>query len=80
MSCVDISERLREIKQSFRLMMNGVASQSMREKGLDYKLNWGAPFTSLKEKAEEIGKDYDLSIALWKEDIRECYVMVMIIQ
>jgi 3-methyladenine DNA glycosylase AlkD len=79
MSCVDISERLREIKQSFRLMMNGVASQSMREKGLDYKLNWGAPFTSLKEKAEEIGKDYDLSIALWKEDIRECKILATLI-
>lgn len=37
----DIKEKLKEIKQSFRLMMNGPASQSMRNKGLAYKLNWG---------------------------------------
>ena len=32
-------EKLMQIKQSFRLLMNGVASQSMREKGLSYKIN-----------------------------------------
>ena len=38
----DINEQLKEIKRSFRLMMNGVAAQSMRDKGLDYHGNWGA--------------------------------------
>ena len=38
----DTNEQLKEIKRSFRLMMNGVAAQSMRDKGLDYHVNWGA--------------------------------------
>ena len=37
----DVSIKILEIKKSFHLRMNGVASQSMREKGLDYKINWG---------------------------------------
>ena len=36
---MDNNEKLKAIKRSFRLFMNGVTSQSMREKGLDYKIN-----------------------------------------
>ena len=32
---------IREIKSKFRLFMNGVISQSLREKGLQYRLIFG---------------------------------------
>lgn len=80
-----IEERVKEIKQSFRQMMDGAVAQSMREKGAHYKLNWGATLPRLREKAEEIkrlppsGEDgrwlYHLAIALWKEDVRECKIL-----
>ena len=38
---MDVKEQLKDIKTQLRLSMNGVVSQSMREKGLDYKLNFG---------------------------------------
>lgn len=60
-------------------MMNGPASRSMREKGLDYRLNWGVSFTDLKQMAGEIGKDYNLAIELWKEDIRECKILATLL-
>lgn len=75
----DINERLKAIKQSFRFMMNGPASQSMREKGLDYHLNWGVPLPALKQKAKEMGQDYDLAVALWKENIRECKILATLV-
>lgn len=75
----EINEKVKEIKRSFRLMMDGVASQSMREKGLNYHVNWGASIPMLKQKAAEIGKDYDLSIALWKENVRECKILATMI-
>lgn len=68
-----------EIKRSFRLLMNGPVSQSMREKGMDYKLNWGVSLPHLQEMALEYGKDRDLAIALWKEDIRECKILATLI-
>lgn len=74
-----VNDKLKKIKQSFRLMMNGPGAQSMRGKGLDYKLNWGVPVTSLKAMAKEYGKDYDLAIALFKEDIRECKILATMI-
>ena len=68
-------EKLKKIKQSFRLMMNGVASRSMRDKGADYKINWGVGLPDLQQMALEYGKDYELAIELWKEDIRECKIL-----
>lgn len=56
-------------------MMNGEASRSMRDKGLEYHLNWGVPFIQLKTMAKEQGQDYALAIELWKEDIRECKIL-----
>ena len=74
-----LNERVKEIKRSFRLMMDGVASQSMREKGLNYHVNWGASLPMLKQKAAELGKDYDLAIALWKENVRECKILATLL-
>ena len=70
-----IEEQVKDIKQSFRQMMDGAVAQSMRNKGVDYRLNWGATLPRLREKADEMGKDYDLAIALWKEDVRECKIL-----
>ena len=76
---MDIQQQVKEIKQSFRQMMDGTVAKSMREKGLDYKLNWGATLPRLREKAVEIGKNYDLAIALWKENVRECKILATMI-
>ena len=70
-----IQEQVKEIKQSFRQLMDGATSQSMRDKGVQYKLNWGASIPMLREKAEELGQNYDLAIALWKENVRECKIL-----
>ena len=75
----DTKQKLQEVKRSFRGMMNGVASQSMRNKGVSYKLNWGVPLMELRELATEYGKDYDLALALWDEDIRECKILAGLI-
>ena len=76
---MDTKERVREIKQTLRQLMDGQTAQSMRDKGVDYKLNWGASIPMLREKAEEIGKDYDLAIELWKADVRECKILATMV-
>lgn len=102
---MSINETIKEIKQSFRLMMDGAVAQSMRDKGLDYHLNWGVTIPRLQEKADEIkslaaaenrvplspsasdrvhpcssvpkkiSSLYSLSIALYKENVRECKIL-----
>ncbi len=68
-------ERVKIIKQSFRPLMDGAVAQSMRDKGVDYHLNWGVTLPRLREMADETGPDYDLAIALWKENVRECKIL-----
>lgn len=67
----NMHEQLRGIKQQLRTMMNGPVSQSMREKGLTYKLNFGVELPRLRELADGLPHTYELAAALWKEDIRE---------
>jgi hypothetical protein len=75
----DIQEQIKEIKRSFRTLMDGATATSMRQKGLDYKLNWGVTLPRLKEMAVEIGQNYTLAIELWKENVRECKILATMI-
>lgn len=67
-----LHQRLKDIKTQLRLSMNGAVSQSMREKGLVYKLNFGVELPRIKGIAAGYEKDHSLAQSLWKEDIREC--------
>ena len=51
----NIREQIREIKQQLRSLMNGAASASMREKGLNYKVNFGVELPRLKQLAAGYG-------------------------
>lgn len=77
---METQETIREIKKQFRLFMNGVVSQSMRDKGLDYKLNFGIELPRLKEIAAKFEKNHDVAQALWKENIRECKILAGLLQ
>ena len=59
--------------------MNGAASNSMKEAGIGYKLNFGVGIPELKQIASETGKDAELAAALWKEDIRECRILAALV-
>ena len=77
---MNLHEQLKDIKTQLRLSMNGVVSQSMREKGLVYKLNFGVELPRIKAIASGYAKDHTLAQALWKEDIRECKIMAGLLQ
>ena len=77
---MDLKEQLKDIKTQLRLSMNGAVSQSMREKGLVYKLNFGGELPRIKMIAARYEKNHDLAQALWKEDIRECKILAGLLQ
>lgn len=77
---MDLHEQLKDIKTQLRLSMNGAVSQSMREKGLVYKLNFGVELPRIKGIAAAYEKNHTLAQALWKEDIRECKILAGLLQ
>lgn len=77
---MELHEKIKDIKTQLRLSMNGAVSQSMREKGLVYKLNFGVELPRIKSIAASYEKEHALAQALWKEDIRECKIMAGLLQ
>lgn len=66
-----MNEQIREIRRLLRATMNGPVSHSMRQQGLNYRVNFGVDQPRLLEIAATLPHDTDLAIALWKEDTRE---------
>lgn len=54
---MDIKEQLKDIKTQLRLSMNGVVSHSMREKGLNYKLNFGVELPRIKVDCRHVREE-----------------------
>ena len=73
-TAMEATELLKEIQTQLRLSMIVAVSQSMREIGLVYKLNFGVELPRIKSIAAAYEKDHALAQALWKEDIRECKI------
>ena len=59
--------------------MNGVTAQSLRDKGLDYHLNWGASLGHLREMACDYEPSHELAMALWQENVRECKILATLL-
>ena len=72
---METHEIVKDIKNRFRLFMNGPASKSMRDKGFDYKVNWGIELPRLKEIASQYNKNFKVAEELWKDNVRECKIL-----
>jgi len=74
-----LDDTLREIKRDCTAAMNGVISQSMRDYGLDYKLNFGLRALQIKALADKYGKSAELAERLWTEKTRELLILATLI-
>lgn len=74
-----MEEIIRSIKRDCRLAMNGVVSTSMREYGLDYKLNFGLVNQQIKAIADKYGPSAPLADRLWQETTRELKLLATLI-
>ena len=76
----EIQDLIRRIKTDFRLSMNGIASKTMRESGLNYKLNFGIELPRLRQIADDYEPSHDLAQELWKDDVRESKILATMLQ
>ena len=70
-----MDELIRNIRTDLRLTMNGVVSSSMRDKGVDYKMNFGVDIPRLKGIAEKYESSAALAQELWRLDVRELKIL-----
>lgn len=74
-----MNDILRKIRTDLRLSMNGVVSQSMREKGMDYKLNFGVDIPRLRKMAERYDASRELASLLWQQETRELKILATLL-
>ena len=75
----NIKQTANDIRLQFRTLMNGVASQSMRNKGAQYHINWGIQLPQLQQLAANYEKNAQLAVTLWKDDVRESKIMATLL-
>ena len=73
----NMQDCIRAIKKDLRLSMNGVVSTLQRNQGLNYKINFGVEIPRLKGIAAKYGKDRELAMTLWNDNIRECKMLAI---
>lgn len=74
-----MQETIQQIRKQLRLAMNGVVSSSMRDKGMDYKMNFGVSVPKIKEIASQYEPSESLASLLWEQDVRELKIMATLL-
>jgi len=75
----NIEETIQEIRHALRRNMSGPTAQAMRDRGVDYKINWGVPFYQLKAIAADYQQDLQLANALWSHPVREMRILALLL-
>lgn len=76
----DMDDILKDIRKRCRFAMNGVASASMRNRGLNYKLNFGVSIQKIKEIGGRYDPSKELAERLWSEDgTRELKILATVL-
>ncbi|GAF01639.1 DNA alkylation repair protein [Saccharicrinis fermentans] len=75
----DTSNKVDEIIRRLKKLMDGDVSSQMKERGLDYQLNYGASILWLRKVAKEYGGDNKLADRLWSREVRETMILATMI-
>lgn len=79
MTAKEAEEATAQLKREFRSMMNGVASASMRQKGMDYAVNFGVESVRIAGLAKQTPHDAALARTLWMQRVRECRLLATMV-
>jgi len=71
----EITEQVNKIKRIIRGSMNGITVESMTQKGIHYKANFGVALPRLREIASQYEPNMQLATQLWFLEMRESMII-----
>lgn len=71
----ETEKKYREILAWINAHKNGDVSRLMKQKGLDYKMNWGVSLVELRQFAQNFEKNHLLALKLWNKQWRETMIL-----
>lgn len=69
-----------DILHYIRHHQDGDVVEKMNKSGIQYNMNYGLSYHLLNQKAKSIGRNHELAVMLWKENIRECRLLYMMLE
>jgi hypothetical protein len=76
----DIEKVFQDILRKIKLMQNGVVSDSMKERGINYKINYGVSVVALSRLALSYEKNHLLALKLWNKKWRETMILATMLE
>ena len=74
-----IEQQFQQILIRIRLAKNGIVVEQMKERGLQYKVNWGVSITELRVIAAQFKPNHILALKLWNKQWRESMILAAMI-
>ena len=76
----ELDKSVQEIRRKIRTLMNGVVADSMKDKGIVYKKNFGVDLPHLRDLARKYPPGHDLAQRLWALQIRETMILATLLE
>ncbi len=75
----ETEKKFQQILMLVKSRKNGEVSDLMKQKGVNYKTNWGVSIIDLREIAKQFEPDHLLALKLWNKQWRETMILATLI-
>ena len=75
----DTENEFQQILKRIKLRKNGDVAHAMKERGIQYKLNWGVSVVDLREIARSFNSSHLLALKLWNKQWRETMILATLL-
>lgn len=76
---VETEKNFQQLLKVIKSRKNGEVSDSMKNNGITYKLNWGVSLIELRQIAKTIEPDHILALKLWNKQWRETLILATLL-
>jgi hypothetical protein len=75
-----VEKVFQDILRKTKLMQNGVVADSMKDRGINYKVNYGVSVVVLKQLALAYQRNHLLALKLWNKQWRETMILATMLE
>jgi DNA alkylation repair enzyme len=75
-----IEKTYQDILLKIRKLQNGEVANSMKRRGIEYKVNYGVGIPMLQELAQQYSKNHLLALKLWNKQWRETMILATLLE
>lgn len=71
----ETEQQYQQLLRTIRLRQSGEVAEHMKQRGIDYKMNWGVSLLDLREIASVYQPNHLLALKLWNKQWRETMIL-----